>query len=134
MKTELQYPYNTIWNNGYLVTNKENRKTVILYNNRDNRSSVSYARYLMACKLKRFLNDNEHVDHINDDKTDDSLSNLQILTPLENRSKQARNGRVTKDFVCPVCGKSFSLTARRYANKSNPTCSRKCGGIKSHWR
>lgn len=131
MKIELEYPFNQDWNKGYIVINTDKRRTVILYNSNQQRSSVSYARYLMCVHLKRYLTENEHVDHKDNDKTNDLLSNLQILTPLQNAQKSAK-GETLHDFICPVCKKEFKLTARQ-SHKTNPTCSRKCGGIKSHW-
>ena len=132
MKIELQIPYKNRWKFGYLVTNKENRRTVILFNNKKDRSSVSYARYLMACNLQRYLAVDEHVDHIDNNKTNDILSNLQILTLQEN-NKKASKGKTYYTFICPVCLKEFKLEARQ-SHKKQPCCSRKCGGIKSHWK
>lgn len=54
-KIKLEHPYSNDWESGYLVTNKENRKTVILYKgiNGNNRkmSSTQYARYKLAVKI-----------------------------------------------------------------------------------
>lgn len=133
MKLNLTYPFTTKYTKGYLVTNKENRKMVCLYNNHKDRTTISYARYLVSVKEKRFLNEDEHVDHIDNNKTNDDIQNLQILTPLENHNKTFKTGETLIDFICPVCNKNFSLT-KRQSHKINPTCSKKCGGIKSHWK
>jgi len=128
----LEYPYNKDWKRGYLVVNGENRKTVILFNNSKDRSSTSYARYLVSVSLGRYLKKEEHVDHKDDDKTNDELENLQILTLLENNRKEfKRRGRLLVKIVCPCCMISFS---RRKGNsplvKCNENrlfcCSRKC--------
>jgi transcription initiation factor IIE alpha subunit len=119
MKIELEEPYKSRWKKGYLVTNPEQRKTVILYNNSKDRSSVSYARYLMSCSQSRFLEREEQVDHINNIKTEDHLDNLQILSPIENVRKSLL-GQTLLDFICPVCKKHFQLTARQ-SHKINPT-------------
>ena len=87
MKIDLEYPYNTLWNNGYIVINPEGRRNVVLFNSQIDRSTVSYARYLMSVKLGRFLTDQEEVDHIDNNKTNDDPNNLQILTPEQNREK-----------------------------------------------
>lgn len=76
MKIDLKYPYSEKWKFGYIVTNSENRKTLILYNNCSDRTSTQYARYLLTIKLKRFLTEEETVDHIDGDKINDSLNNL----------------------------------------------------------
>jgi hypothetical protein len=96
MKIILDTPYKEHWKSGYLVTNKENRKTVILYNNKYNRSSVSYARYQMTVFLGHYIDKSLHVDHIDNDKTNDSLLNLQLLTLKENATKQGLKIRTNK--------------------------------------
>ena len=133
MKIELEFPFNDIWQTGYIVTNKDNRKMVCLYNNQKDRSTISLARYLVSVKERRLLSKDEHVDHIDNDKTNDSLENLQILSPIENHNKSFKVGETYYSFTCPVCGIDFKLSARQ-SHKTNPTCSRKCGGIKSHWK
>lgn len=108
-KLNLEYPYNQDWNNGYLVTNSENRKTVILYNSHQNRSSTAYARYLKSVSLGRYLTEDEHVDHRDDDKTNDALTNLQILTLVDNNIKEAkRRGKLVVKIECPSCTQEFS--------------------------
>ena len=135
-KFNLEFPYNEKWKFGYLVTNKENRKTVILFNSRHDRSSTQYARYLLAVKLKRFLSEEETVDHIDNDKTNDELDNLQILSKGDNIRKQSKKPNV--EIICPVCKVIFyrSLTQLRVRKdklkENRVSCSRKCGGILSH--
>ena len=90
MKINLKSPFKEKWKQGYLVTNTLDRKFVILYNSATDRSTIPYARYLMCVKLGRELKPEEHVDHINNDKTDDRISNLQILTQTENNQKEGR--------------------------------------------
>lgn len=133
MKIQLEYPYTLKWKHGYLVTNKENRQMIILYNHPKDRTTTAYARYLLSCKEKRFLNPNEQADHIDEDKTNDIIENLQILSQKENHHKKFKVGQTMVKFICPVCNTNFELTAR-HSHRENPTCSRKCGGIKSHWK
>lgn len=94
MKIDLEFPYSKDWKSGYIVTNPEGRKTVILYNNQENRSSTQFARYVLAVSLKRYLTDDETVDHIDGDKSNDSPSNLQILSKGDNIRKSAKGVRV----------------------------------------
>ncbi len=51
------------------------------------KTTMSYARWKMIQHLERKLLQEEHVDHINEDCTDDRLVNLQILSQLENNRK-----------------------------------------------
>jgi hypothetical protein len=96
MKIELETPYKNDWRLGYIVTNPEQRRTVILFNSSKERSSVSYARYKMAVYLGRYLTKDEHVDHINNDKTQDNYENLQILSQKDNAIKQ---GRIMRKYI-----------------------------------
>lgn len=135
-KFKLEYPYNEKWKTGYLVTNKENRKTVILVNDKNDRTSTQYARYLIATSLKRFLTEDETVDHIDNDKTNDNLDNLQIISRAENVIKACKQPDV--ELTCPVCKTIFykSLTQLRgkkdRAKENMIACSRTCGGKLSH--
>ena len=121
MKIDLEYPYNTLWNNGYIVINPEGRRNVVLFNSQIDRSTVSFARYLMSVKLGRFLTDQEEVDHIDNNKTNDDPNNLQILTPEQNREKREKhylnNVQQKFDLECPNCGKSFTLTEREMGGR-----------------
>lgn len=118
MKIELETPYRELYRFGYLVTNKENRKHVILYNSKTDRTTVSYARYLMTVKLGHFISDDLHVDHIDNDKTNDSIDNLQVLTVKENAQKQGlisrkwKHGtlsgyRYCKCELCTACSREY---------------------------
>ena len=135
MKVTLEYPYTLKYKTGYLVKNGENRKHVLLVGDAGEKTTTSYARYLMSVNLKRVLTDSEEVDHINNDKTDDRLCNLQLLTPTENRKKQARaKGRKVAKILCPTCGTVF---IRRTGNTQAVSCkfgqitccSKKCSNV-----
>ena len=53
------------------------------------RKQMLYSRWLMQEHLGRELLPDEHVDHIDEDKTNDRLDNLQILSPAANSRKSA---------------------------------------------
>ena len=97
MKIDLEYPYNEIYKAGYLRVNRENRNTLYLVKHEGihTSSSTSYSRYLMAVHLKRFLTEDEQVDHIDNDKSNDIIENLQILSMKENLSKSKRPRAMT---------------------------------------
>jgi HNH endonuclease len=117
-------------------TRKDGRKHVIHYDG-ITRHTQSYPRYLMEQHLGRRLEKWEHVDHKNDDYTDDRIENLQILTQLENNKKSAKPTEY-KFFSCPVCLVDFSLPVRVYKanqiiqNKAGPYCSKQCAGKAHH--
>lgn len=96
------------------------------------RHTISYARYLMSVKLGRELTKEEQVDHIDNDKTNDTIDNLQILTVQENNRKAlvGLTKRVV-DFKCPSCGRVFTRLATESISKKNKvfySCSRSCSG------
>lgn len=133
MIINLKYPYNEHWRKGYTVTNPEGRKTLILFNKRNERTSTQYARYLMAVKLGRYLTPEETVDHIDGNKQNDSIDNLQILTLKDNIRKTCKK----EDYhcVCPICGKHFVIPRHKGSGILQKTkilngtkcCSRECG-------
>ena len=127
MKIKLEYPYNTIWEKGYIVSS-QGRNTVILYNSHSNRSSVSLARYKMAVYLKRFLLKEEHVDHKDGNKINDNINNLQILSLVDNNRKTHSVNRA--ELTCPVCAIKFTPKRNQFWKKER-CCSRKCGTIKA---
>ena len=127
---KLEYPYSEIWKKGYIVVNPEGRRTLTLFNSSDDRTSTQYARYLLAVKLGRFLNDDEQVDHKDNDKTNDALGNLQILSKQENIAKSNKRNILSYEFECCICHVNFTLTGKQLGarrDKITPTCSKGCG-------
>lgn len=88
---------------------EDGRRHVILYDFEAGiRRTKSYPRYLMEQHLGRELEEWETVDHIDEDFTNDDISNLQILSRTENVLKSAAfRPAETAWFVCPCCEKDF---------------------------
>jgi hypothetical protein len=131
MKLDLEEPYKSDFKAAYCYKNKEPRRVVSLVKNDGSRTCTSYARYLMSCHLERYLEEDEHVDHINEDPLDDRVENLQILSPEENRKKS--NEEHYAILRCPVCEEKFEIKWRntfiqKNKNKKYTACSRSCGG------
>ena len=130
MKIELQEPFKSIWRNGYLVTNPENRRNVCLVNNGGDRTTISYARYLMSVKLGMLISSEFEVDHKDNDKTNDDIDNLQLLTQQQNAAKNNRLNIIYYNFNCCICKQDFQLTGKQLGqrkDKINPTCGKICG-------
>lgn len=132
-KFKLDFPYSQDWDRGTVVINPEGRRNILLYSSENKkRSTVSYARYLMAVSLKRYLLPEEHVDHINGKKNQDVLENLQIVNVKQNNDKRFADTGKTKmmaKFECPGCAKE----AEKPRNQTHlvkkgkyTTCSREC--------
>lgn len=135
MPTSALYPYldYNIW---IVYHKKENRRYAVLVNkiNKKDRTTISYARYLLSVKIGRKLKNNEHADHIDNNKLNDNYDNLQILSQKNNREKYEKEVSRGSKFVllqCPNCSKTFS---RKYKNTHLSkhgiftSCSRKCSG------
>lgn len=130
-RVRAKFPYQDYWM--YIVLHKgENRRMVNLIKIMDTkeRTTISYARYLMSVHLGRFLEKDEHVDHIDDNKLNDVLSNLQILTPEQNKIKQEQlYSSINSKYVqlnCSYCNKVFDYLKKNY------TFHKKNGRIKFH--
>lgn len=133
MTIRAEYPYDRY--NLYVVFHKgEGRRYAQLVNPeiRGDRTTISYARYLMSVKEKRILQDWEHVDHRNNVKHDDRIENLQILTQKENSEKYILDNNIKPTVIklrCENCGIIFERESRN-VKKGNKFsfCSRKCNG------
>lgn len=126
----LSPPFKGVWKRGYLRTSKDGRKRVDLVNTNKDRTTISYARYLMCVELGYVLSEGYEVDHKNRDKTDDSLSNLEVLTVDEHREKtriEASTGRTNITVTCKNCGITFNREKRLVGRgELNTFCSYKC--------
>lgn len=98
------------------------------------RTSMTYARYLMILHVGRLLKHWEEVDHVDGDKTNDAVNNLQILDKRSNIKKSKKPVSMVT-LRCPVCDKQFSRERRQthlFKKTRHTCCSRKCSGIYSH--
>lgn len=118
----------------YVAINKEPRRVATLRNSiTKEMTSMSYAKYLYTSEYKCTIDKELHVDHINGNKLDDRIDNLQVISGTYNRQKDhARREMI--EIECPVCKTFFLYPKRNYFSHSMPCCSRRCGGIKSHWK
>lgn len=145
MVIQLQPPFSLKWNKGYLQIHPSGRKYICLFNSNSDRTIISYARYLYGVKLGYEVPAEYEVDHRDNDRTNDDINNLQLLTQEENRLKQ--EWWVTLMVVqwhiipCDYCKELFYITQREINNKiaQNVTslcCSKKCSNalasIKQH--
>ena len=89
MRMKLEAPYCYDYKQGYLIDGSESRKMVVLIANDGSKHCTSYARYLMTVNRGSYLKDNETVDHIDENKSNDCIENLQILSLEENIKKHA---------------------------------------------
>lgn len=104
--------------NGYVVIYEPDHASSMKSKNW--RGYVYEHRFVVEKSIGRCLDKNEVVHHINGDKKDNRLCNLEILT----RSSHAKHHVTkTKEKRCETCGKVLK-------NKRSSRC-RKCRGIYS---
>lgn len=109
----------------YHIREKRMYVVLIRIGNKYSKTSMSYARYLVSVKENRILTENEQVDHIDENKLNDTLDNLRILSPEDNRSRSAKIGRTMISFICKTCGKRF-LREKRQVKPTTKYCSPSC--------
>ena len=114
---------------------KSGRKFVILIYEDGSRTTRQYARHLMELKLGRELTDEEEVDHIDRDHTNDEIFNLRVVSKEEHK-KDDQKRRIPVEWECPLCDEKFVLGAKaendafqkRKQGKAGPFCSKQCAG------
>lgn len=114
---------------------KDGRKHVIVVFPNKQKITVSYPKFLIENKFKRYLKPNETVDHIDGNFENNNYNNLRILDRSKHTSEDVKRYKIKK-FICPECKKQFSLSGHKLSDaihnrrkgKSGPFCSRNCAG------
>lgn len=83
-----------------------------------NSGRVYYHRHIASMHLGRWITTNEVVHHIDDNKLNNDIENIEILTQSEHAS---RHFRVLEDRTCPICNRVY-----RPANSKQIYCSKEC--------
>ncbi len=96
------------------------------------RKSMPYHRYVMEQHLGRKLEKNLVVHHINGNKYDNRLENLQVLDRATHTS--LHHSELPKSKVCIICGRVFST--RRNNRAIVQTCGKACHSfnLKKKWK
>lgn len=139
IREEAKYPYDDYYLYKVYHKNENRNYAVLIPKDKTSglkRHTIAFARYLVATNLKRFLTKDEEVDHIDNDKSNDIIENLQILSREENISKYATyHGKKYVELRCPICKKLFELPkGQSYLQKHSKynCCSVECNSkIKS---
>jgi phage antirepressor YoqD-like protein len=92
---------------------------------------VLYHRIVMENHLNRLLTDNEVIHHIDNNKKNNDISNLQLMNNKEHNRLHSTKGRTMITLICPNCKKEFIKEKRQthLIKGGNPSCcSRHCRG------
>lgn len=112
---------------------QDGRQIVIVREEDGTTRTISYPKWLLEMQLGRRLDpDQETVDHIDSNKENNDLNNLQILPREEHSANDTRRVKPVK-FKCAWCKKEFERSPRLVRdkarkNKAGPFCSRQCAG------
>jgi len=119
MTVKVEYPYSELYTGANVYVGPDGRRRIYLYG-KGIKTTTAYARYLLAVKLGRFLTKDETVDHIDNDKTNDSIDNLQILSLRANVQKAPhpiKSGHGTVRCYRRGCRCEQCITANRTYQK-----------------
>lgn len=114
----------------YVNTNTEPRRVATLVFDNGEMHSMSYAKYVYTSYYECDIADGDQVDHIDKNKMNDDISNLQVISSKLNANKS----KMIKEFVeleCPICHEKFLFEKRNLNSHPNPCCSKECGRIKA---
>lgn len=115
-----------------------NRRRVLLSRNifiKNEKTHIPYSRYIYQLHYWNqnhlLIPKNMEVDHIDNDKTNDSLNNYQLLTHQENVQKlTAVRGHLWYIVTCAICGKLVRRHPKLINTLVKPiSCSLQCAGI-----
>lgn len=135
-----QPPYD-YYDSAFEFFQKDKQRWFVSLRKADEVFRTSRARYRLSVKLRYIVPQEFEVDHEDEDKLNDEVNNLQLLTKTQNVQKHyevKRGGTpIEETYNCTHCGKPFTLNhgeanSRKASTKSgNLFCSKSCSTIHS---
>jgi hypothetical protein len=94
---------------------------------------IKRSRFLIEQQIGRHLLTSEHVHHINGNKSDDRLENLQVMSKSDHMRHHADKGGggkgKTQTACCPICGANFKACPTDLKRGKGKYCSLNCRSI-----
>src|SRR3990167_4772291 len=112
-------PFRRNWKGGRIVTTQGYIAIWLPAYPTSNKRYVLEHRYLMEQRLKRSLNRNEHVHHINGNKQDNRIENLIVLTSSAHQHRH--HPKIHKPRYCVTCNRII-----RHPRRDTKCCSKNC--------
>lgn len=121
---------------GPYISKQDKRMRVVLVHENGKKQTISYPKFLVEKYLNQYLSDDDTIDHIDGDFTNNDLSNLRVIK----RSQHAlEDSLMNMDelHTCVWCKNTFIIKgdslAQRNRRKSSGFCSKKCTGQYGAW-
>ena len=101
------------------------------------RTTIYQHRKVMQASLNRVLRRDETVHHIDENRSNNDLANLEVLTRSEHGKRHSIDREVPLCLLaCIVCGKTFERKGRTERRRlklgrNGPFCSKVCSGDRS---
>lgn len=90
------------------------------------RGRYAYEHHIVFWKYKKTIIKNEEIiHHKNNNKRDNRIENLELLTNQDHSKLHAR-GKSQIELCCPICAKTFKKELRQF-KKRLTSCSKFCG-------
>ena len=114
----------------YVNVNKEFRRVATLRKDNGEMHSMAYAKYLYTSYYQCDVADGDQVDHIDGNKMNDTIENLQVIShKLNGHKNHSRREMVL--LKCPICNQEFLFPKKNLPFVNNPCCSKECGSKKT---
>lgn len=122
---------------------KDGRMHVCIQIGVKNWITVSYPKFWMEKHLGRYLTNDEHVHHKDENSANNDPSNFELRQRSEHLSEHGTKYVNDEEVICFWCEKKFKLNPKRQSirfrdqnrDKVGPFCSRRCSGLygQSQW-
>lgn len=124
MKIKSVYPFEEY--TCYKVFHKKEKRFYVQLVSKAKRTTISFAKFVLSINLGRVLTKQEEVDHIDNNKLNDNVDNLQILTQEENQNKYISSITTQQEIKCHYCSNLTVKTKSKIASNRFTFCSVDC--------